>query len=86
MKALLPQRSVPTPQRPPAPRPSPSGSRRRLQVEVVEGQMDAAARFGDDQPDAVEVVAVTLGIVGDRTVPMAAVKLDIQGTKRGRRC
>lgn len=35
----------------------------RLQVEVVEGQMDAAARFSEDQPDAVEVVAVTLGIV-----------------------
>lgn len=36
----------------------------RLQVEVVEGQVDPGARLGDDEPHAVEVVAVALGVVG----------------------
>lgn len=35
-----------------------------LQAEVVEGQVNAALRFGDDQPDAVHAVPVLLGVVG----------------------
>lgn len=34
-----------------------------LHAEVVEGQIDAALGVGDDQPHAVHVVAVFLGIV-----------------------
>lgn len=37
---------------------------RRLQVEVVEGQVDAGARLRLDEPHAVHVVAVALGVVG----------------------
>lgn len=35
-----------------------------LHAEVVEGQIDSALRVGDDQPNAVHVVAVLLGVVG----------------------
>lgn len=35
----------------------------RLQVKVGEEQVDAAAWFGDNQPDAVQVVAVLLRVV-----------------------
>lgn len=34
-----------------------------LHAQVVEGQVDAALGFGDDQPHAVHVVAVLLGVV-----------------------
>jgi len=36
----------------------------RLQVKVVEGQVDSGARLRDDDPHTVQVVAVALGVVG----------------------
>lgn len=41
----------------------------RLEVEVVEGQLDAAPRLGDDQPHAVQIVAVALGVIRGQNGP-----------------
>ena len=35
-----------------------------LQLKVGEQEVDAAARLRDDEPHAVEVIAVLLGVVG----------------------
>lgn len=40
-----------------------------LHAEVVESQIDAALGVGDDQPHAVHVVAVLLGVVGRQQHP-----------------
>lgn len=40
-----------------------------LHAEVVEGQIDAALGVGDDQPHAVHVVAILLGIVWGQQHP-----------------
>lgn len=40
-----------------------------LHAEVVEGQIDSALGVGDDQPHAVHVVAVLLGVVGGQQHP-----------------
>lgn len=34
-----------------------------LQVEVVEGQLNAASRLGDDQPHAVQIVAIAFRVI-----------------------
>lgn len=41
----------------------------RLQVKVVERQMNPGARLGDDQPNAVEVVPIALWVVGGQHSP-----------------
>ena len=41
----------------------------RLQVKVVEGQVDPGARLRLDQPDAVHVVPVALRVVGGQHRP-----------------
>lgn len=41
----------------------------RLHVEVVEDEVDPAARLGDDEPHTVHVVAVLLGVVGGQDNP-----------------
>lgn len=40
-----------------------------LQVEVVEGQLDAAPRLGDDQPHAVQIVAVAFWVIRGQDGP-----------------
>lgn len=42
---------------------------RWLQVEVVEGQLNAASRLGDDQPDAVQIVAVAFWVIRGQDSP-----------------
>lgn len=40
-----------------------------LQVEVVEGQLDAASRLGDDQPHTVQVVAIAFRVIRGQDRP-----------------
>lgn len=36
----------------------------RLHIDVIEGQVDAALRSGQDKPDTVEMVAIVFRVVG----------------------
>lgn len=47
-----------------------------LHAEVIEGQVDAALGLGDDQPHAVHVVAVLLGVVGRQQHPRRRGKVE----------
>lgn len=51
----------------------------RLHVNVVEGQVDAALRPGQDKPDAVEVVAVVFWVVGRQDNPRWAGEVEEAG-------
>lgn len=56
-----------------------------LHAEVVEGQIDAALRVGDDQPHAVHVVAVLLGIVRGQQHPRRSGEVEETGNYRNDR-
>lgn len=53
-----------------------------LHAEVVEGQIDSAFRVGDDQPHAVHVVAVLLGVVGRQQHPGRSGEVEETGNYR----
>lgn len=53
-----------------------------LHAEVVEGQIDSALRVGDDQPHAVHVVAVLLGVVGRQQHPGRSGEVEETGNCR----
>lgn len=56
----------------------------RLHVNVVEGQVDAALRPGQDEPDTVEVVAIVLRVVGWQDDPGGAGEVEEAGNCKRR--
>lgn len=56
----------------------------RLHVDVIEGQVDAALRPGQDEPDAVEVVAVVFWVVGWQDDPRGAGEVEEAGNWKRR--
>lgn len=51
----------------------------RLHVYVIEGQVDAALRPGQDKPDTVEMVAVVFRVVGRQDDPRGTGEVEETG-------
>lgn len=56
----------------------------RLHINVVEGQVDAALRPGQDEPDTVQVVAIVLRVVGRKDDPRGTGKVEEAGNCKRR--
>ena len=51
----------------------------RLYINVIEGQVDAAFRPGQDKPDAVEMVAIVFRVVGRQDDPRGTGEVEEAG-------
>lgn len=56
----------------------------RLHIDVIESQVDAALGPGQDEPDAVEVVAIVLWVVGRQDDPRGAGEVEEAGNCKRR--